>query len=646
MGMAASQARLLSITMRLTSNEFQSQMISNSKTRLANETQAASEEYMEALNATKFEYIYYDANGKQTSYNLTANTIYTYQSLKNQYGIVDKSGRLVVTALDGTNFAESTTKSEFLQKYGIPMTDNPAYERHLKDIYGDNYEDWFDKNNVEEWYGKTNGAIEPNFSNMGSQDWDTLTEAEWNNLVNEHNNNLNDLKNQFGGKTPEHAYGDWIDKLSDPPDFVEKPPEPVYPPFVPPVKPPYPDLIDEAMGLIAPACWDGTGITGNLRNDKNSNNDTNTWHIEHVLSQYLWSPNSSDTNYASGGTITVTINGKTQTITNDPGIWAMSSGGGNGQDPKNVRGILADPANAELRKNLEVLYYEVCKAIDERNINSGLTSGSITTDGTPAKSSAEIGAEYYDLMLELLTLVAEQDPNFMQNYQDKCDAIDEQYEKDYKAAEDAWKAQCDAIKDAYDEDLKDHNKSVQEIREWIHDCEDAEKIYKDLIDSIPPEEIPDETHEKYEWYSNLWHRMNGDDDEEKNRDEEQSWVIMDDKLVNSQEWLKFALESGEVTLEHVKFIEDPESGTGLENAAWTETVWSSTSDIIEVEDELAITRAEVKYNQAMREIQAKDKEYDNDIKKLDTEHNALQTEYDSIKSVMDKNMERSFKAFS
>ena len=184
MGMAASQARLLSITMRLTSNEFQSQMISNSKTRLANETQAASEEYMEALNATKFEYIYYDANGKQTSYNLTANTIYTYQSLKNQYGIVDKSGRLVVTALDGTNFAESTTKSEFLQKYGIPMTDNPAYKRHLKDIYGDNYEDWFDKNNVEEWYGKTNGAIEPNFSNMGSQDWDKLTEAEWNNLVN------------------------------------------------------------------------------------------------------------------------------------------------------------------------------------------------------------------------------------------------------------------------------------------------------------------------------------------------------------------------------------------------------------------------------------------------------------------------------
>ena len=84
MGMAASQARLLSLTTRLTNNEFRSQMVANSKMRLANETQYASDEYMEALNATKLEYVYYDANGKQTSYNLTANTIYTYQSLKNQ----------------------------------------------------------------------------------------------------------------------------------------------------------------------------------------------------------------------------------------------------------------------------------------------------------------------------------------------------------------------------------------------------------------------------------------------------------------------------------------------------------------------------------------------------------------------------------
>lgn len=48
----------------------------------------------------------------------------------------------------------------------------------------------------------------------------------------------------------------------------------------------------------------------------------------------------------------------------------------------------------------------------------------------------------------------------------------------------------------------------------------------------------------------------------------------------------------------------------------------------------------------MREIQNEDKKFDQDLKKLDTEHSALQTEYESVKSVIDKNVERSFKAFS
>ena len=115
---------------------------------------------------------------------------------------------------------------------------------------------------------------------------------------------------------------------------------------------------------------------------------------------------------------------------------------------------------------------------------------------------------------------------------------------------------------------------------------------------------------------------------------------------NLEEYLKFAIENGIITLEQVQFVNPSKSEEGIENIEWTSIVFGSAQDITEQKDQEAITKAEVKYEQAQREIQAKDKEYDNDIKKLDTEHNALQTEYDSIKSVMDKNMERSFKAFS
>ena len=213
---------------------------------------------------------------------------------------------------------------------------------------------------------------------------------------------------------------------------------------------------------------------------------------------------------------------------------------------------------------------------------------------------------------------------------------------------------------AFTEKEFDQGKFDADKQEWV-DNEPKEILTYNELEITDPD--------KAEWYNNLWYRMNGavfdeefmqsasdkdfnNHDEqhlkyfEKTEEADQSWVEFDEVLINSPEWLQFALESGELTLEKVVFNEDYDTTTELENKTWQATTWSSTSDIVEVTDELAITKAEVKYEQALRDIQAKDKEYDNDIKKLDTEHNALQTEYDSIKSVLDKNMERSFKAFS
>ena len=48
----------------------------------------------------------------------------------------------------------------------------------------------------------------------------------------------------------------------------------------------------------------------------------------------------------------------------------------------------------------------------------------------------------------------------------------------------------------------------------------------------------------------------------------------------------------------------------------------------------------------LEEIEQQDTKFDMELKKLDTEHNALQTEYDSVKNVIDKNVEKSFQIFS
>ena len=45
----------------------------------------------------------------------------------------------------------------------------------------------------------------------------------------------------------------------------------------------------------------------------------------------------------------------------------------------------------------------------------------------------------------------------------------------------------------------------------------------------------------------------------------------------------------------------------------------------------------------IQDIEAKDNIFDMELKNIDTEHNALQTEYDVIKGVIDKNISRTFK---
>lgn len=62
-------------------------------------------------------------------------------------------------------------------------------------------------------------------------------------------------------------------------------------------------------------------------------------------------------------------------------------------------------------------------------------------------------------------------------------------------------------------------------------------------------------------------------------------------------------------------------------------------------DENAIASTSAIYDAAQSRIQVVDKAYDMSLAQLNTEHTAVQTEVDSVKKVIDKNIERSFKIF-
>lgn len=122
MGLASSQARLLSITARLTSNEYESQQISNAKMRLATQTQEASEAYIAALNDTEYSFISFDSTGDQVKSPLTVATMYEYADGKNQYILTNSSGKVLLSNKDIQIYRSSPNLETFLNQYGISRT--------------------------------------------------------------------------------------------------------------------------------------------------------------------------------------------------------------------------------------------------------------------------------------------------------------------------------------------------------------------------------------------------------------------------------------------------------------------------------------------------------------------------------------------
>lgn len=109
MGMAASQARLLSITARLTNNENSGQSISYAKQRLSDQTQQITAEYNEALETTKLT-VLTGFNGADATYTDISYTVMTGPEMAantKQYVVTDTKGKVLVTK----NIAEAYQKA-------------------------------------------------------------------------------------------------------------------------------------------------------------------------------------------------------------------------------------------------------------------------------------------------------------------------------------------------------------------------------------------------------------------------------------------------------------------------------------------------------------------------------------------------------
>ena len=116
MGLAASQARLLTITARLADNELRSQTINNAKMRLATQSSQASENYVNALNQASLMFTNYDSTGAEQSQLLTFNALTGYsQYNKQRFYNLGHGCRCQIQRQEGTDGYESCSQQRPLR---------------------------------------------------------------------------------------------------------------------------------------------------------------------------------------------------------------------------------------------------------------------------------------------------------------------------------------------------------------------------------------------------------------------------------------------------------------------------------------------------------------------------------------------------
>ena len=609
MGLSASQARLLSLTARISDNELHSQTVANSKVRLADKSQEASKEYIRSLNASKLVYTTYDAKGQQTELALTPSLMYQFSSLKNQYGISNTAGQLLISQFDAMNFENSGSRDEFIYKYGVSQVDNPKYIPALEAIYGENYPICYDSNSNPP--GPTVG-----FGNLGVTNWLSSTPS-----MPSSQSGYNSWLNIATSSTlpPENTgvaglYYNLLNHLNSPYAYPgDEPEEPVMPDFA---------ALTQAYN--GSACHDAVSDNG----------FTGIWHMEHNLCHLIWGTNGFALD-ENGDRIPIRNSANTIELAKNTNVSTNSAYEGH-SPAAGTQQVAIDLLNGlenasqyqcvqDIQQDIIDLYCDLMWYMEGQNNYSESSGRTCYVGVRKAYDEAQIPnttpTELHERWKQLYTDLA----NLSVTGQEEYEALYAEWQIEHAEWENTW----------------------HKIENWKETGLELYQEYQYALANLPPQHIPDPEDPRTEWYTNLWHRLNGPS-ENKSADGTggKYYKVLEDNLYENADWLQFALEHGVVALEQVVYVENADITTGLEHSKWQHTIYSSAVDIVTVEDEVAIQIAEAKYNKTLKEIESKDKKYDMDIKKLDTEHNALQQEYESLKSVIQKNAERSFKAFS
>lgn len=724
MGMAASQARLLTITARLADNELRSQTINNAKMRLSTQSSQASENYINALNNATMKFSNYDVNGEAVSQNLTFNALTAYSSYNTQYGLANASGQLLVSESEAAMFKNAGGNlNKYLQAHGLEYT--TTYFENVGAMKNDAYPSPFNNISVEdlksyyEQYSSFESSLE--LQNFQSSYKDFVKETA----------NLN--------KAVSTALKSYLVNGTDSLDLVVKNDD---------IQFNVPDEAPIKFGINK----DDIESFKNAFKGTNSNNynivklkneglisETDYKSLEAKINNIKYTErtmhNAGDTDPTTvkgiqradaidlsaaedtkAGTITYTIDGDVKIVvdksTGKVKSCEYTTGGqtvsesdtnkrtlGYAGEEKSIDDAIKKENGVSFKDFVNNLYYT--ETVDSETSNSFF---SLTGDGTEespyqafeggivnSTDTSKVKEFYNDLADEIINSIMNSvnKEKFAQILIDKAGKSDDGKFNELKDMGIDLKAYIPGLENVtLAQQLTNYQTAKDTFLDTIFDSESKNQVVEDLqsnkvisyIDengetkqvTVTPENLTDidfilqylkqsnltqsnsfntiikqhivetmienngtpkyawvdsndtsnkdNADTKAQWYTNLFKRM------------QQGYKAIENGLASSSQWMEYALESGIVTLEQVD-----------KSYNWNSLDYKSCTKITEETDDAAVTKAEAEYNRAMNDIEAKDNIYDIELKNIDTEHTSLQTEYDVIKGVISKNIDRTFK---
>lgn len=679
MGMAASQARLLSITARLADNELRSQTINNAKMRLATQSSQASENYVSALNSANLMFSNYDSTGTAKLQVLDFNALTAYSSYNNQYGLVNTSGQLLVSESEAALFDKANGNlNAYLKAHGLEYT--TTYFEQLGNIVNEAYPAPFDNispdtmREMYEAYGSYENSIE---TDKFKEAYKAFVAVD------------NELK-----IASKEVLEDVILNGNNSPKILNPP---------------------EGMTIDIYS----TSVSGYANKFKEAfNNPNNTYSINKLKQMGLTNIgaeivsdmiNSVGSEVVDGKEYGVIKKTEPYTVTEENGVrthvlshidstiimvekynettkaWELTEVKGgdtplektDAEDPEDNYSYKYDENAKTAADVINSLNYTTSDGTiyfgQEKNANGELVvkSKERYDNATSFKDALDKHTEdilalimsndtIFDTGMLSMTVLEKEEKNDLGSIGVNTDKILKSGKKygellnEYKVARDNYLGFIEVdydpsvlvdskieslLKDGTinSKDLLDTDKMLKILKE--HNIKYTNS-YQTVIKEFMVEEMVSEFGEpkyawvdetdtsnkgnadaKAQWYTNLFNRM------------KQGYKILENGLASSSEWMEFALQSGIVTMEQVD-----------KSFNWVSLDYKTCSNITEeTENKELVAKAEAEYNRAMKDIDAKDNIYDMELKNIDTEHTALQTEYDSIKGVISKNIDRTFK---